>query len=204
MITSNSFRKNYEQGVDRFYEKNGNSYHNPHEPKLKRVFQLMLQKWGVEVVNFNRVLDLACGSGEVSAAIQTFFTARNRSVVLGPINVNDEIDPDKIYIEAADPFTHEAYEKRLGLVPQTYSFADVEGGILSDKQFDVTISSYAMHLIDQSRLFTTCQALALVSAKLIVISPHKRPEIAPSMGWTLEEEFTETKVHVKLYRSMFF
>ena len=48
------------------------------------------------------------------------------------------------------------------------------------------VSSFAMHLIDETRLLSTCNQMSFVADYLVIISPHKKPEINERMGWTLK------------------
>jgi hypothetical protein len=43
-----------------------------------------------------------------------------------------------------------------------------------------------MHLIDETRLLATCNQLSFIADYLVIISPHKKPEINEAMGWTLK------------------
>ena len=47
------------------------------------------------------------------------------------------------------------------------------------------LRSYALHVLDDSHLFSTLMGLSLVTAHLIVLSPHKKPAIGVQHGWTL-------------------
>jgi hypothetical protein len=75
----------------------------------------------------------------------------------------------------------------------------------------VVVSSFALHLIDGSRLLTTLVQLALVAEFLLVLTPHKRPVIGEEMGWALvdEQRFDgielgdNKRVRCRLYRSTF-
>ena len=201
-MASHSFRKNYEVGVETFYSSHGNQYKNPHSPTMKRVFRSMLNKWK-NTVNFNKTLDLACGSGEATQFLKEQFERQGIHTIIGDFTDVD-CDPNCVYIEGSDPFTYEAYEKRMGISASRFSFEDIEGGFLEGRFYDTIISSYAMHLIDTSRLYSTCVQLAMVSKHLIIVSPIKRPEITSSMGWNIIDQFVEEKIHVRLYSSAYF
>lgn len=203
LMASHSFRQNYATGVDNFYTNHGKGYRNPHAPALKRVFRTMLNRWSNKLC-FTKTLDLACGSGEVTEFLQYWLEKNGKKVKVGCIDhASEELEKDTIYIEGSDPFTYEAYEERMKVPAARYSFEDIENGILSEKNFDIIIASYAMHLVDPSRLYATCQQLAFISKYLIIIAPTKKPDIQSSMGWMLEETFTEDKIHVRLYTSIY-
>ena len=49
-----------------FYEVHGGDYTNPHEPALAEALSVALDEWRDQLgLPLRRVLDLACGSGEV-------------------------------------------------------------------------------------------------------------------------------------------
>lgn len=195
-----SFRDNYAQGVETYYEHYGDNYKNPHDPRLQRVLKVMLDRWNA-LASFEKTLDLACGSGEVTVAIQNWFTPRGVTVNVGSFE-DGTTTPNEIFVEATDPFTFKAYENRIGVPAKRISFEDIESGCL-ETVYTMIISSYAMHLIEPSRLFTTCQQLAFAAHHMIVISPHKRPVIDSSMGWQLEQQFIEDRTHLWLYKSLY-
>lgn len=107
-IYSNSFRNNYNTfGVDGYYQKYGKTYQNPHENVLNKAIQKLLDDWK-DVLSLNHVLDLACGSGEITIAIQEWNSQQKENK-----NIN---------IDGMDPYTYEIYENRTGKKAETYSF----------------------------------------------------------------------------------
>jgi hypothetical protein len=62
--------------------------------------------------------------------------------------------------------------------------------------------SYALHVLDESKLFSTLFSLSLVAAHLVVLSPHKKPTICPHHGWALVEERVVERVHAWLFESL--
>ena len=62
--------------------------------------------------------------------------------------------------------------------------------------------SYALHVLDESKLFSTLMALSLVTSHLVVLSPHKKPVIGAHHGWALMEEQVVERVHAWLYVSL--
>lgn len=59
-----SVREYYvEQGVQGFYAEHGKDYKNPHEDRVRLALRQGLFKWKPCL---RKVLDLACGSGEVT------------------------------------------------------------------------------------------------------------------------------------------
>ena len=151
---SKAIRNEYaDLGVDAFYEQYGAQYENPHEAQVK----LLIQK-NVTQTDYSCVLDLACGGGEVTRALQ-------------------EIGFENII--GCDPYTNELYEKRTQKKCFTFTFDDlVRGKHLSDwreKQFGCIICSFAMHLQPEKKLYPLVSALFFLTDTLIIITPHKRP-----------------------------
>ena len=158
------------QGVIPYYETHGATYRNPHEAIIHECLDKVIVDWKVPLKN---VLDLACGSGEVTTHIKA------KKVV------------------GVDPFTNEAYYTRTGQTALPYTFDDIANGALQDSYFDVIICSFALHLVEESRLPGICYALAQVSQQLIIITPNKKPTI--SCGWTLIDDFVHKRVHTRYY-----
>eukprot|EP00826_Nyctotherus_ovalis_P061643 TRINITY_DN8790_c0_g1_i15.p2 TRINITY_DN8790_c0_g1~~TRINITY_DN8790_c0_g1_i15.p2 ORF type:complete len:136 (-),score=12.97 TRINITY_DN8790_c0_g1_i15:88-495(-) len=127
------------------------------------------------------VFDLACGSGEASAAFQQ---AGVKEIV------------------GCDPYTHEAFVKRTGLPVRMDSFMDVAKGSLGMiKAYDVIVCSYALHLAPLSLMSSLCLSMALVSKYLLIISPHKFPIMKEDYGWELMQEKIDSRVHCRLFKS---
>ena len=87
-----------------FYRQSGAAYRNPHEPELRRVLDVVVAEWKLDL---SHVLDLAAGSGEVTIALREMGAAK---------------------IEGIDPYTYEAYEARTGLKAGRGTFADIAAG----------------------------------------------------------------------------
>mmetsp|Transcript_18744 Transcript_18744/g.47135 ORF Transcript_18744/g.47135 Transcript_18744/m.47135 type:complete len:86 (+) Transcript_18744:597-854(+) len=68
------------------------------------------------------------------------------------------------------------------------------------QQYDVIVSSFAMHLMNRSQLFSTSYALAGLGSFLVIISPHKQPTMDAQI-WRFLDEVVHERVHFKLYRS---
>ena len=186
-IMAHSMRKEYgEHGVIGFYEKYGSTYRNKHAPEIKRAMRFVLAKFPPDLKHPTtiRVLDLACGSGESTIAL-----IENKAAVLENI-------------DGCDPFTFEAFEEVCGKPAFKWSFEEISEGILdASKGYDLCICSFALHLLDTSKLFGCCYQLALKCKYLLILSPHKRPELKQEMGWNFVFEIVEERIHAKLYQS---
>jgi len=166
-----SIRGYYESlGVDRYYAIHGSEYRNPHEQQVRT----LLQQAEEEGLIGNKVLDLCCGSGEVTCALPG----------------HD--------ITGVDPYTSEAYRKRTGKECLPLSFLDIAQGRLQG-QWDTIVCSFALHLCPESLLPQVLWQLRQVATTLVVITPHKRPDCDGKMGWVLVEERKIEKVTMKVY-----
>ncbi|CAE6472366.1 unnamed protein product [Rhizoctonia solani] len=77
---SRSMRENYDtHGVDEYYKIVGSSYRNPHFPGIKQCINILMNKWWQHEHQPNEkgvlICDLACGSGEVTIALQEWWSA---------------------------------------------------------------------------------------------------------------------------------
>ena len=171
-----SVRAAYEAfGVEGWYAAEGDAYRNPHEDAIVALLAEVVPAWGLR----GPVLDLACGSGEATLALE--------ALGVGPVT-------------GADPFTGEAYRARAGREAEAVRFEDVAAGVLEGRSYGLVVCSYALHLVAPSWLPAVCLALARVTPALLVVSPHKRPELRPAWGWTLTHEAVVQRVRGRLYR----
>lgn len=179
MASNNSARDWYEDGVDDHYRLHGASYRNPHEPIVVDVVRRVFREW--PTLDASNVLDLACGSGELSRAI---CAARPDAAMIG-----------------ADPFTGDAYRTHTGPACEALSFEQIAGGALRGRSFSLIGCSFAMHLCPTSLLPMLTLELAQSSPDLLILTPHKRPHLRETWGYTLVGEFVEQRVRARHYRS---
>lgn len=169
-----SIRESYqEQGVQSFYSQYGNNYSNPHENTIHKHLKNLIQK--EHISGNNSVLDLCCGSGEVT-----------RFLIGQGIN----------NIEGIDPFTSKIYKNRTKKNCFELNFSEIAQGEMQ-KKYDIIICSFAMHLCDTSLLPSLLFRLALNSKKLIIISPHKKPDI--NFYWELNENYYFDRVRTRIF-----
>lgn len=155
-------------------------------------------------VNFG---SLSSGSGEATLAIEAWCSQgkanASSSNISRKLGVQSCLPLDlQLVIEACDAYTMEAYKERIGREAQQITFRDIADGALSERDYDICICSFALHLLDNSNLFSTLICLSFVSRYLIVVSPHKKPVIEIHMGWELIEDITKDRVHARMYRSL--
>ena len=175
---SPSIRGEYEKhGAGAFYTRFGAGYRNPHEPALRRCIVASIQTWRPDL---SRVLDLAAGSGEATLAL--------RELGAGAI-------------DGVDPYSAEAYRKRTGRPAETFTFTEVAAGALAGRRYSLVACSYALHLCEPSRLPAVATQLSLVGDSLLVLTPHKRPQIKQEWGWMLVGELVVERVRARFYRS---
>lgn len=164
-----------EHGVEGYYSQFGDDYRNPHEPIIREVILEAVRYWKL---NITRVLDLACGSGEVTLVLRQLGSQQ---------------------IDGVDPHTGEAYLARTGQQAEAISFEQIAAGALAGRQYSLIVCSFAMHLIDESWLPSLLAQLGLISDSLLILTPHKRPAIKAAWGWKLEDEFVSERVRARLY-----
>ena len=164
-------RNEYQElGVNKFYEIHKNDYSNPHEEIIKS----LLQK-NIKTKNY-KILDLCAGSGEVTRSL----------LELGFFN-----------IKGCDPYTSELYKRKTGKECFTYDFKDIANGKLNE-DFDLIICSFALHLAEKSLLPNIL--FNLKAEELIILTPHKKPEI--NIFYELTEEIYESKVRFRRYKRL--
>lgn len=188
-----SVRKAYDLiGVEGFYTSCGDQYYNPHEAELVDVLGMALSAWDRSALlakpeweeghPLQRVMDLACGSGEASLAL---------------LHWADYHPGAAEVLDAVDPFTFEAYEKRTGREALQWTFQDIaKGKVLEGRQtYDVVLCSFCLHLLEDAELFDLLAALAVSSRLLIIASPMPRPKVDPRTGWEfLDQVPTEWEI----------
>jgi hypothetical protein len=180
-IKPTAIRKCYEKyGVNAFYQQFGDSYRNPHEAAIFKVIAAVNKAYQPD---FTHVLYLAAGSGEVTLALRA----------LGYTNV-----------DAIEPYTFKAYFERTRKPAEKYRFKEIEQGLLSKRHYTTMICSFALHLATPSRLPTLLYQLSRIAPALLVITPHKQPNIKQKWGWTLLNELRVERVRGRLYQSLLF
>lgn len=133
-----------------------------------------------------------CGSGEITLFLQKFFE-----------NECSKRKLPAVVIDAADPYTFQAYRKRVGKEAEKLSFEDIEAGKLWNRHYDVTFCSFALHLLPESRLVPFCHQLALITDWLVILAPHKRPILDNQMGFIIKDNFVFERIHVRLCESFY-
>ena len=173
-----AIREEYaEFGPEEFYQSHGSEYRNPHEQAIRSTLTHCHKRWSLDLTN---VLDLACGSGEVTLAVRDLGTG---------------------HVDGIDPYTAAAYRQRTGQDALQLSFAQIAAGEWDQRQYSLIICSYALHLLEPSRLPVLLQRLAQCAPGLLVLSPHKRPVIKSDCGWRLLDEAYHQRVRARLFAS---
>lgn len=171
-----SIRGRYEaHGAEAYYRDCAGGYANPHEPEIRHAIAMAAGRWPMDI---SRVFDLAAGTGEATLAL--------RELGAG-------------VIDACDPYLSEEYQRRTGAVAERFSFEDIAAGALAGRSYGLIVCSFALHLVERSRLPGLCYQLGLIAPALLVLTPHKRPVIRPEWGWRLEGEFVWARVRSRLY-----
>lgn len=170
-----SIRSQYQnKGVAAYYQTEGSAYRNPHEEAVRACFRASCGLWGLDLTN---VLDLACGSGEITLEVQAL---GGRATGI-------------------DPYTGQAYLTRTGQTALPLTFEDIALRGLGDKRFSLVVCSYAMHLVDPSWMPVLVHQLAQVTSNLLILTPHKRPDLT-QYGWDLKGLQTISRTHAKIFQ----
>jgi len=178
-----AIRTGYEEySVAGFYQKFGDDYRNPQEADVRQVLELALAAINQLISKDNLILDLACGSGEVTLTL----------INLGYTN-----------IDGIDPYTYNAYYQRTGKTAETYTFEDIANGVLNSRNYNLIICSFALHLLAESRLPALLYQLSRIASNLIIITPHKRPEFKPAWGWICRHEIIFNRVRARCYQYIY-
>lgn len=173
-----SIRPLYEaHGAEGYYREHGHEYQNPHFPEIRALLERNFGRF-----DCTSVLDFAAGGGEVTQVLRELGAA---------------------HIEGCDPFTHELFEKNTGLPCLRHSFKDVIRGSLSGQRYSLIVSSFALHLCPPKDLYPLAWQLLHAAPTLVVLTPHKRPELDALPGIALLwEDFVltdrEKKVRLKV------
>jgi hypothetical protein len=190
---SQSMRANYAGGIDKYYtEQASSTYRNPHYPGILKTLSTFLDNYTRENASTAceksvQVLDLAAGSGEATDALMTW--SKRRAFKKLPTLQFD--------IFATDPYTAPAYKDRIQKECLPLSFSDIADGGLPDKPelYDLAICSFALHLLTEtSQLWALLSHLATRAKYLVVLAPHKKPNIKAEWGWNRVDPWTMAEV----------
>lgn len=173
-----SVRNGYESlGVSGYYELHSLDYKNPKESIIQSLLSYLESHYDLGT----SVLDLCCGSGEVSKSLSKSYN------LLG-----------------VDPYTYDYYRLETGNECLCFDFKDISNGLLNEYlisnhiKIDTIICSFALHLCDNSYLPNVLWNLSLFCHRLVIITPNKRPDCC-MLGWSLLEEYVEDRVRLRVY-----
>lgn len=166
-----SVRNGYENlGIEKYYEQNKDTYVNPHKEIVQSLLRYAKDNWNLG----NNLLDLCCGSGEATEIFK---------------NCN---------ITGSDPYTYNLYMKNTGKSCNTQTFKDIVcDGLIGN--YNTVICSFAMHLCEESMLPILLWQISQKTEKLLILTPHKRPNCDNISGWKVEKIKKEGKVTMTLY-----
>ncbi len=146
-----------EHGVSQYYKQFSSSYTNPHQEKIKNIYQKYFSKL---VSRNDKILDIACGDGLMYRIIKSY--------------------QEKCIIEGTDPFFDNIY------CNYKFSFEDIALGKL-ENTYNIAFCCYAFHLLDETWKYDFLFQLARITNKFIIITPSKKIIINhPSWKTTLD------------------
>lgn len=171
------------KGISAYYREEGAWYANPHFPEVRALLRRNAGR-----IDYTNAFDFCCGAGEASTAIRELGHALPT---------------------ACDPYTGEAYRRRHDASCLPFSFDDVIRGALAGYgPFSSVICSFALHLCPARQLFPLVFQLFQIAPQLVIITPHKRPDLSVLEGVKLEfHDEVRTgrgkRVRLKAYRAAF-
>ena len=182
-----------EKGVEEYYKTHADVYENPHFPYIK---SLLIQNQ--HRIDYARVLDFSSGGGEVTLILS--------ELTLSIEEINSKKKNNRFL--GCDPFTFRLYEKNTGYRCLPLSFEDVVKGKMTpsvSEPFSAIICSFGMHLCPEKMLYSLVYQLFMYSKNIIIITPHKRPQLEKISGVQLAfDDFVLTergkKVFLKSYQ----
>jgi hypothetical protein len=163
-----SIRARYETyGAEGYYREHGGQYANPHYPEVAALLARNIHR----IDGGGEILDFSAGGGEVTLALRGLGVEA---------------------ISGCDPFTFALYTQQTGRPCLPLSFKDViREGLPS--AYSAIIASFALHLCPEKDLFSLCWRLLEAAPQLVVLTPHKRPELEKLPGLqVLWEDFVLT------------
>lgn len=169
----------YDQyGADGYYQAFSDVYENPHFPQIRALLQRNLHL----IETSGGILDFSAGGGEVSRVL---------------------LEAGLEGMTGCDPYTHELFHRNTGLPCLSLSFKDVIRSGLPGN-YSAIISSFALHLCPEKELFPLVWKLFEAAPLLVVLTPHKRPELEKLTGVALMwqdviENERGKKVRIKAY-----
>ena len=181
-----------EKGVEAYYKANANVYENPHFPYIKALLWQNKQR-----INYARVLDFCAGGGEVTLILS------DENLLIEEERALKGRKKEQRFL-GCDPFTFKLYEKNTEFKCLPFNFEDVIKGKLHKKlgedSFTSIISSFGMHLCPEKQLFPLVYQLFAFSQNIIIITPHKRPQLEKLQGVQLKfEDFVLTEKGKKVF-----
>ena len=162
-------------GVKNFYQFHGKDYNNPHEESIRKSIRYVYKNCDID---FSRVLDLACGKGEITK-------------ILTKLGVKN--------IDAIDGYLCDLYTEETGKDCTTMTFDEIMHGKIKDKHYSVVICSFALHLLEPSKLPLFMWEMRNITDKFLILSPHKNPIIKDDWVWQLENEIYIDRVRTRFY-----
>lgn len=162
-------------GVEGFYKKFGQEYHNPHESKIVKSLYDIIDNWNLDLSN---VLDLAAGGGEVTKCL---------------------IEKGYNNVEGIDPYTCELYTNTTEKPCYKDTFESIANNGFK-KKYSTIFCSFALHLIEPSYLNNLLFQIAYSSEDFVILSPTKKPNIKNSV-LELQESKKMNGIWARWYKS---
>ena len=153
-------------GVEKYYINCSKSYYNPHQNKITEIYKKYISKL---IKQSDNILDIACGDGLITKLVNHYNSNYNTYGI--------------------DPY----FENKF--VTYKLSFESVAKGELNNfnTYYDISICSYAFHLIDDNWIYDFLTQLSLKTSKFIIITPSKKIKINHPL-WNISDVIREDKI----------
>lgn len=160
------YNKYQTHGVDGYYKNFSKEYYNPHEYKITEIYKKHISKL---IQKSDTILDIACGDGLITKLVHQYNSNYNTYGV--------------------DPY----FENKF--VTYKLSFELIAKGELNNfnTYYDISICSYAFHLINENWTYDFLTQLSLKTSKFIIITPSKKIKINHPL-WIISNEIREDKI----------
>ncbi|KAJ3197153.1 hypothetical protein HK101_005670 [Irineochytrium annulatum] len=157
-----------------------------------------------------RVLDLACGSGEATECLLSAVSLLKAKYIKSA-GADGWPVFDQLHAWCCDPYTSSSVLSQGLSHCSGFSFEDIADGALRSVgdgglRVHMVVCSFALHLVEGSRMGALLAELAACARWLVVVSPTKRPAMDGSGAFGWEEvrgaAMVVERIHFRVFGSL--
>ena len=153
-------------------------YKNPHANKFYEIIKRVIDWLPFNMqTSIEPILDLACGSGEVTRALLRY-------------GIDNVI--------GIDPYLHEQYATITKRTVYDYSFEDIYLEKVLLEKYSIVFCAYALHLC--SHVDKILEVLKKYTEYLCIITPHGLPIVSEESGWQRIISFKYANIKVYIFQ----